>query len=307
MTNSKKKIMVAMPNMLSLHWGLTRQLFHYATQHNYQLQLSWSTERRHHDYARNEIVREFLKSECEWLLQIDADVEPNPNLLELTKYEKPVIAATVFCWIKDRLMPSVWQRADCEQCKCVKIWDEKGEIHDPSQYASDGPWLLRWNPFRNTFQQFYSRERHCYKENLKCRCQGTGKDPWVFRVAENVTEPVPPIKVDSVGSAAMLIRRDVLETVQFPPFRFLYKADRQILLTEDHYFCWLAACHGFDVWADQTMPCSHYKTLDLLALHNYIAEVYQTGIQEGMENAKKEMETAIVRPTEKDVAAFARN
>ncbi len=308
MSDSKIKVFLGLPNLLTQHWGIPRQLFHYATKQDYQIQLAWSTERRHHDYSRNELVKEFLGTTCDYMMMVDADVEPNPNFLELTKHEKPVIAATVFCWIKDKLLPSVWQRAKCEQCMCVEIWEKEGKIHDVSQYVGDGPWLLRWNPFRNVYQRFYSRETHKFKDELKCRCQGTGLDPWVFRVAENIADPTPPIKVDSVGTAAICIRRDVLEKVPWPPFEFLYRPDKSILCTEDHIFCWKAATCGFEIWADQTMPSSHYKTLDLLGVHNWGQEIYKSAFEEALNAARAEKETpAVVVPKEEEIARFARN
>jgi len=58
-------------------------------------------------------------------------------------------------------------------------------------------------------------------------------------------------KCDAVGSAGMLIHRDVCEKLKPPWFHTLYNEDRtKVLLGQDFHFCEKLAEAGIEVWAD---------------------------------------------------------
>lgn len=48
-------------------------------------------------HNRNTIVKRFLASDCDYLLQIDSDVVPSKNPIELVEYTKDIISCP--CWI----------------------------------------------------------------------------------------------------------------------------------------------------------------------------------------------------------------
>ncbi len=57
-----------------------------------------------HDYARNEIVKEFLASDCDVLWFLDSDILPSGNVLDLVTehYEKWTVAGGVYpIWMAD--------------------------------------------------------------------------------------------------------------------------------------------------------------------------------------------------------------
>ena len=270
-----KKIFLAVPNMNSMCLGLINKLFHFAMQKQYEISFHFTAEKRHTDYARNLIATEFLATDCETLVMIDHDVDPHPALLELVELDKDIASANVFCWINGELMASIWQRSECEQCKNVRVFMETGNVHDASQYRINPKFgsLDRWNPFISQWQQFARKDG--LLGGVSCRCKATGMDPWVFRTLQIVTPNLT--QVDSVGSAAMVIQRRVIERMPFPWFRFLYRESGEILLTEDHYFCWKAGECEFQVWAHPNMTCSHYKTVDLLQITGTINKAYEMG------------------------------
>jgi hypothetical protein len=280
-----KRIFISIPNLNDLCVGLVNKLFHFAMQRKYNPWFHFATEKRHTDYARNCIADEFMKSGCDALLMIDADVDPHPDSLSMIELDKDIIAGNIFCWIRGELMSSIWQRAECEQCRNLKTFMEEGKVHDPSQYImterdeQDGvpAMLRRWNPFNGSWDLFAATQGML--SGKKCRCKGTGMDPFVFRTHQHLTKE--PLKVDSVGSAAMMIQRRVFEKMEPPYFRFLYKPSREILLTEDHYFCWKAQEFGFEVWAAPNMFGSHYKTVDLLQLSMTLNKAFEAGRQRG--------------------------
>ena len=58
-----------------------------------------------HDYCRNLIVEEFLKSDCEWLLMIDSDVVPQCDVLSMVKNDVPVCSAFVCTNLGGEIIP----------------------------------------------------------------------------------------------------------------------------------------------------------------------------------------------------------
>lgn len=65
-------------------------------------------------------------------------------------------------------------------------------------------------------------------------------------------------KVDAVGAAGLLIRRDVLESLVRPWFRCLYNEDGLLALSEDFYFCEQAIGAGFEIWAQCDLVQQHW-------------------------------------------------
>lgn len=278
-----KKIFIALPNMNEICVGLVNKLFRFAMQREYDPWFHFITEKRHADYARNQVAIAFLDSKCDYCCMIDHDVDPHPELLRAADLDKDIIAGNVLCWIRGELMSSIWQRSECEQCRNLEIFQKEGRIHDESQYRMvKGPlidgtidnYIQRWNPFNSVWDD-YASQHGGINGDRQCRCKGTGLDPFVFRTHQKLG-PFP-LKVDSVGTAAVVIARRVFEKMEFPWFRFLYRPSGEILLTEDHYFCWKAMEYGFEVWADPKLHCSHYKTVDLLQLTGLVNKAYETG------------------------------
>ncbi len=70
-------------------------------------------------------------------------------------------------------------------------------------------------------------------------------------------------RVDAIGTAGMLIRRDVLEAVGPPWFRTEYDANGLLARGEDFAFCERAAEAGFEIWADCSIPQRHIKEVAL--------------------------------------------
>lgn len=286
----KKKVFVAVPNMVDVNCLLVNKLFYFAMKRDFLCKFHLIPEVRFHDHARNRVVQQFMQADCDYLCFIDSDVDPHPNLLSLVNHDKDIISGNVFCWINNQIMPSIWERAECEQCRCSKIWINEGKVHDPSQYKSEGDILLRWNPINQVYTKFAGRSG--LLENVQCRCQGSGVDPFVYRVHRGCMGVAQMLRVDSVGSAALIIAKRVLQQMGLPWFKFLFKEIREIMLTEDHYFCWKAAAMGFEVWADPQMACSHYKTLDLFAVNNLMVKAYE----KGREDAKGVTPGGIILP-----------
>lgn len=261
------------PNLGHVNAHLVTRLFVWACAKQYKCWFRIGPiDGKFHDYARNMVVETALKErqDCEWVIQIDNDVVPPYRFLEVLDHGKDIIAPVVFAWIGGALRPSVWKRAECEQCRVAKVYMETGDNHDPEQYQIREGSLFKWNPFTQDWSRFIRREDGKYFS--ECRCKKTGVDPFMFRVQEwNPKDTI--LKVDSVGAAALAVRRKVFEAIDPPWFQFLFKPNRKIMLTEDHYFCWKAGIYGFETWSDVQMPCSHFKEVDLLQVFQFMVGV----------------------------------
>ncbi|MDD2777722.1 MAG: hypothetical protein PHI16_02340 [Methanocellales archaeon] len=73
---------------------------------------------------RNRIVRNFLKSDAEWLMTIDSDVSPSLDILDILKNGKKIIAPINFVWKTWGLAPLI----------STKVKDGKGYVvTDPAK------------------------------------------------------------------------------------------------------------------------------------------------------------------------------
>ncbi len=295
-----KSIYVASPSLGSLHVGLAKWLLGQALRNRYKLTWDTPCELRGIDWARNFCAQKFLETDCDYLAFVDSDVVPHERFLDLVELNKPIVAGNTFCFRQGDLMPSIWQRAECEECRNREHFKRTGRILDASMFkCSESGTLLVWNPFNSVWNVAVEDE---------CRCKGTNRDPWVYRIHERSSEPPRgPFQCDAAGGATLIIHRDVFEKlsqspfglsqdstkeaksrVQWPFFRFLYKESMEQLLAEDLYFCWRAKEAGFEIWADLEIASRHWKQIDLLEMNSLVAKGYQGGVLAGQESRKRE-------------------
>lgn len=77
--------------------------------------------------------------------------------------------------------------------------------------------------------------------------------------------------VDGMATGCMLIKREVLESMERPFFEFHYDpTTRHMTRGEDIDFCLKTIAKGLQFWTDYSMVCKHFKNnMDLLDLNNY--------------------------------------
>jgi len=76
------------------------------------------------------------------------------------------------------------------------------------------------------------------------------------------------LKVDAVGTGAILIKRKVLETVK-APFMDVFDSDGLRILGQDLNFCQKAIEAGFEVFASPKMICEHVKDFGFVCQDGY--------------------------------------
>lgn len=149
------------------------------------------------DHNRNTIVKRFLESDCDVLLQIDSDIVPDKNPLTLIMLGEDIVSAP--CWIY-------------QGKKILNIYKI-----DPTDES-----LVPVEPTQTT------------------------------HLAE----------IDATGTGCLLVSRRVLERIK-APFARQYDDDGFAVLGQDLAFSKKAKAAGFKIFADMSMRCKHYKTVDI--------------------------------------------
>ena len=93
MKDKRKKVFVCVLNQGTISAGLESKLMEYMSILRSEYNFHFFTRYAGRPIAsnRNEIVRDFLKSDCHYLVMVDDDNPPNQNFLELLKLNKDVI------------------------------------------------------------------------------------------------------------------------------------------------------------------------------------------------------------------------
>jgi len=71
------------------------------------------------------------------------------------------------------------------------------------------------------------------------------------------------IKVDAIGTGALLIKTDVFKKLSKPWFRFAIHKPTGTVISEDIMFCKLAQENGYNIWCDTDCKCGHLTLQNL--------------------------------------------
>ena len=70
------------------------------------------------------------------------------------------------------------------------------------------------------------------------------------------------IEIDSCGFGCVLIKGDVLRKMPHPHFKYISALDHKDTFSEDTFFCSKAKDNGFKVFADTSILCGHYGSIE---------------------------------------------
>jgi hypothetical protein len=87
------------------------------------------------------------------------------------------------------------------------------------------------------------------------------KDSPKTRVPVSDLTPPKLLEVASCGFGCVLIKGNVLRTMEYPHFAYKSAVDpkdhNKDTMSEDSFFCYKAKSYGFKVWADTSIICPH--------------------------------------------------
>jgi hypothetical protein len=208
------KILIGLPTMGSVHTFLMVQILMWVIEAQNKgdkgISIYPTMSVQPVDNARNEIVDEFLKSDCTHLFFIDSDTIPPPEAL-------------------DQLL-----KLDCDIATAITpiIELDQNRVNDSSG--------------------FYKRSN-------------------ILGMNDELLQPDTGVQdVKAAGGSCILIKRKVLEELEKPIFRFVYKDchpegvsfnGSKDMMSEDYYFCAKALGKGFTMKCDTAIIAKHQKSV----------------------------------------------
>ena len=168
--------------------------------------------------ARNEIIKEFFKTDCNWLWMIDSDtVLPSEYLGHNLNFLEWLI-------VQNRQIILGWYPRKNDPGR-TEVFMEGYKGYPPA---------ARWNTSEMVQRAKINRTSSSFMTN---------SNPDFI-----------PIKGGGMGCA--LIHRSVLENLEYPYFKYDIR-DNGTFLSEDLYFCEKAREKGYQIWTMPVLGCDH--------------------------------------------------
>lgn len=94
----------------------------------------------------NEVVREFLKTDAEWMFSTHHDVAFEPGtLLRLLSWDKPLVSALVFMR-HNPVVPQIWQKYEDGSAYAMRINDTRKWFYEHKEWIKFGPFIMEPRP-----------------------------------------------------------------------------------------------------------------------------------------------------------------
>lgn len=169
------------------------------------------------DEARNMLVEKFLTTDCKYLCLVDSDATWHPMTIHrLAHRNKPVIVPMFFM----RKIPPI---------------PTIGPYHGPDPNG------------RHVYNFGYTTARLIKKWKSIDPEDYPGNEIVLPEAEDDLLE------VDGTGAHFILIKREVIEAIPYPWFRFTTRA-----AGEDFYFCRQVKKAGYKIYADLSVYTGHY-------------------------------------------------
>lgn len=109
----RQKVFVAILNEGTLRVELAQLLMYWQMKGEYEITIAFPNDKPI-EANRNRLVSTFMKSDCEWLVQIDDDCVPPRNYLDLILYDKDVISGVCYAYRQDAIVPLILERNESD-------------------------------------------------------------------------------------------------------------------------------------------------------------------------------------------------
>lgn len=162
----KIKVYLAILNQGSIRAELAQLVLYWQMKGDYEIYISFPNDKPI-ESNRNKIVQDFLKTDCEWLVQIDDDVVPPRNYLDLIGYNKDIISGVCYAYRQDAVVPLVleenkkdglWKNKDCNQSEGLIELDSMGTGAMIIHRRVFTP-ALQKHPFESTWHEDGTRKK----------------------------------------------------------------------------------------------------------------------------------------------------
>lgn len=249
-----KKVWVAVLNQSQINVSLVRTLLAFIRDGRYMIKLDFPADSPISN-NRNQIVQKFLDSDFDYLLQIDSDIVPPDDYLDLVEYledeDKDVISGVCYAYKHDMgkmIVPLILQQKDEKLKKEQKVarMRNQGLIDEDEEVDLDEIELTDEELKKTEYGVYPPEER----DGL--------------------------VQCDAVGTGAILTSREVLEAFEEDdsgPFMDIFDEDGVRIEGLDLSFCRRAREKGFDVWAHLDYRCEHHVTQNLMDVHDAIVQL----------------------------------
>lgn len=107
--NNKIKVYLAILNEGTIRVELAQLLMYWQAKSDYEIYLAFPNGKPI-ESNRNQIVLDFMKTDCEWLVQLDDDVVPPQNYLDLLIYNKDIISGVCYAYRQEAIVPLILKK-----------------------------------------------------------------------------------------------------------------------------------------------------------------------------------------------------
>lgn len=105
----QRNIYLAILNQGEIRTELSKVINVMIQEDAYRIHLSYPTAKPIAN-NRNTIVQKFLATDCDYLMMIDSDIVPPPNIMKLVDFDKDIITPLMFVYQKGELLPLFLKR-----------------------------------------------------------------------------------------------------------------------------------------------------------------------------------------------------
>lgn len=102
----RQKIFLAILNEGTIKVELAKLILYWQMKNEYDIMVAFPNDKPIED-NRNRLVGKFMETDCDWLVQIDDDVVPPENYLDLILYNKDVISGVCYAYRQDAIVPLI--------------------------------------------------------------------------------------------------------------------------------------------------------------------------------------------------------
>jgi len=122
-----KKIWIAVLNQGNIRVELSDLLMRLPSQRKYDISISYPAKKPI-DNNRNTIVKNFLETDYDYLLMMDGDCVPTDKILELADYDKDIIGAVCFGYLKQMIVPFAMKKRKDHRYDVMDIDQNSGVV-----------------------------------------------------------------------------------------------------------------------------------------------------------------------------------